>query len=668
VRTLAGADTNPARFSDPFGIAAAADGNIFVSDGETGRIWQIAPDGAMKIVVENLNTPSMIALAPDGSIIVAETGSHTIKRVEAQTGRATVIAGVEGRAGFADGKGADALFNAPIGVAVSHDGTIFVADTYNDRIRAIDTQGQVRTIAGGGEQGFADAANGSEARFDTPCGIAIDVDGTLVVADTGNRRLRRVRLDGVVTTIAGNGFRDFRDASLLDASFIEPTGVAIDDDGTIYVADAGGSAVRACQLTFWPRVTTLVGNSNTGLLDGSLESASLNRPTGLALSADGTLLAADTGDRLVRAILREGNARGAELARASVEALRVKAADFRKLAPPRWPYDPPERPREIAATFGEIRGEIGNGDAAHFHNGLDVPGAYGETARVVRTEKVLRPLSVDDVGGVRERVRFPTMGYIHLRIGREKDDKPFADDRFILRRDARGKVIDVRIRRGTLFSAGDAIGTLNNQNHVHLIAGTVGAEFNALAALELPGIKDTVAPVIEKDGVRLFDSAWREFGGISPTKDSKRAEESPLIVHGDVRVTVRAYDQMDGNAARRRLGLYQLGYQVLNKDGSSAKGFAEPLWTISFESLPEDERAVPLVYAAGSKSGATGETIFDYIVTDNLRDRAAKEDFWHSSKLPDGDYILRVFAADFFGNKTIRDVPVRVNNESIPHA
>src|SRR5205085_3489088 len=146
------------------------------------------------------------------------------------------------------------------------------------------------------------------------------------------------------------------------------------------------------------------------------------------------------------------------------------------------------------------------------------------------------------------------------------------------------------------------------------------AEFNALAALELPGIKDTVAPVIEKDGVRLFDSAWREFGGNSSAKDSQAGEESPLIVRGDVRVTVRAYDQMDGNAARRRLGLYKLGYQVLGKDGSPAKGFAEPLWTISFESLPDDDRAVPLVYAAGSKSGATGETIFSYIVTDQLRD------------------------------------------------
>src|SRR3954453_21777839 len=125
---------------------------------------------------------------------------------------------------------------------------------------------------------------------------------------------------------------------------------------------------------------------------------------------------------------------------------------------------------------------------------------------------------------------------------------------------------------------------------------------------------------------------------------------------------------MDGNVTRRRLGLYQLGYQVLERDGNAAKGFTEPRWTISFESLPDDDRAVPLAYAAGSKSGATGETIFAYIVTDSVRDRAAKEDFWHSSELPNGDYILRVFAADFFGNKTTRDVFVRIDNGSGPLA
>ena len=99
---------------------------------------------------------------------------------------------------------------------------------------------------------------------------------------------------------------------------------------------------------------------------------------------------------------------------------------------------------------------------------------------------------------------------------------------------------------------------------------------------------------------------------------------------------------------------------MLSVTGHPVEGFAEPITTISFESLPDDSRAVPVAYAKGSKAGATGETIFAYIVTNTVRDRAAAENFWHTSSLPEGDYILRVFASDFFGNKTIRDVAVKV--------
>ncbi len=682
VRTMAGAfseSDGSVRFGEPFGIAVSGDGTIYVSDGDAGRIFQIAPGGARRTVAENLNVPSAIAFAPDGTLVFAETGSHTIKRLELQSGRVTIIAGTENKAGFADGSGAAALFNAPVGVAVAADGTIFVADTYNDRIRAIDAGGQVRTIAGGGEPGYRDAATGEGARFDTPCGLAVDLDGTLVVADTGNHRLRRVRVGEEVTTIAGTGAQDVFDGTPQEASFNEPTSIAIDSDGKIYIADAGGSAVRVCSFGFWPQVSTLTGDKGAGLLDGTLDQARLSRPTGVSLSPAGTLLIADSGNQLVRALVREGDAQGRELTRENIESLRLKASEFRTQGEPRWPYNPPDSPREVAATFGEIRGEIKEGDEAWFHNGLDIPGAYGETARIVRSEKILRPLSVEGVGGARERIRFPTLGYIHLRIGRDKDDGGFDDDRFHLLRDDEGKVSRVRVRRGAQFKAGEAVGTLNNQNHVHLIAGRTGSEFNALAALELPGVKDTVAPVIEKDGVRLFDREGKEFGAGVSSATSHRKEKAaekpiagkpiaskPVTVSGDVRIVVRAYDQMDGNAARRRLGLYKIGYQVLGTDGSPAPGFPEPMVTISFESLPDDGRSAPIAYARGSKSGATGETIFAYLVTNRVRDREAAEDYWHASQLPEGDYILRVFVTDFFGNRTTRDTPVRVVAFSAP--
>ena len=664
VSTVAGVPSGVGeeRYGEMFGITAAGDGTIYVSDGEMELIWQIAPGGATKAILGNLSAPSAIALDAEGMLVVADTGSHTIKRVEPASGRTTIIAGTENKAGFADGSAATALFNGPIGVAVSPDGTIYIADSYNDRIRAIDTGGQVRTLAGGEEPGYRDAATGAEARFDTPCGIAVDVDGSLIVADSGNHRLRRVLLNGLVKTITGTGPQGVADGTFEEASFNEPTGVTVDKDGTIYVTDAGGSAVRACRPGFWRQVTTLVGYANSGLADGTLDRARLSRPTGVAVSPDGTLFIADSGNRLVRAILREGSTLGKQLTPEIIEVLRGNASNFRLQAEPRWPYDPPEKTREIAATFGEIRGEIKEGEDAWFHNGLDVPGAYGETARIVRTEKMLRPLAVHNVGGPRESIRFPTLGYVHLRVGRDQQDRAFDDERFIMRRDERGRVTGVRVRRGAVFKAGEAIGTLNNQNHVHLIAGRTGSEFNALAALELPGVKDTVAPVIEKDGVRLLDREGKEFDAPGAVENNRqeRGASTRVTVRGDVRILVRAYDQMDGNAARRRLGLYQLGYQVLKADGQPAQGFAEPRLTISFESLPDDGRSAPIAYAEGSRSGATGETIFAYIVTNNVRDREAREDYWHADQLPEGDYTLRVFAADFFGNRTTRDVPVRI--------
>jgi sugar lactone lactonase YvrE len=641
---------------------AAEDQSVYVSDGGTGRIWQINAVGGARIVAENLDVPSAIAFAPDGTLIVAETGSHIITRVDTKSGQSHLIAGVKGRSGFADGDGSAALFNGPIGVAVGPEGTIYVADTYNDRVRAIDAAGKVRTLAGGAEPGMMDAANGADARFDTPCGIAVEPGGALVVADTGNHRLRRVEQSGAVMTIAGTGEPVAGDGPLFAASFDEPTGVTVAKDGSIYVGDAGGSALRVCRFGIVPNVQTVVGQRGRGLVDGPLEDARLRSPSGVAVAGNGTVIIADTGNRLVRVVVGETRERGVALTREEALALYPTAAELRNSgATPRWPYDPPDRTREIAATFGEIRGELtASNKEAYFHNGLDIPGAYGETARAIREERILRPFPVEDVGTTRERIGFPQLGYIHLRVGRDSGDRVFNDGRFTLRRDGDGRVTGVRVRRGERFAAGDAIGTLNNQYHVHLIAGPTGGELNALAALELPGVKDTVAPVIEKDGVRLFDREWRELRVASDAGNKgDKASHERIEVGGDVRIVVRAYDQMDGNAARRRLGLYRLGYQILNADGSPAPQFDQPLMTISFEMLPLYRGSASMAYAEGSKSGATGETIFAYIVTNIIRDHQSSEDFWHASALPAGDYTVRVLAEDFFGNRTTRDIQVR---------
>jgi sugar lactone lactonase YvrE len=162
-----------------------------------------------------------------------------------------------------------------VGVAVSEDGTVFVADTYNDRIRVLKS-GIVTTLAGG-SRGFRDG-NGEHAQFDTPLGIAIWQKDKILVADAGNRRIRVVEPDGSVWTLAGSGGGDQFDGAPLRASFVRPTAVAVDSIGRIYVAD--GNAIRVIGGRTFPFVETL-NRGRRGFADGVLRNARFNRPVGI---------------------------------------------------------------------------------------------------------------------------------------------------------------------------------------------------------------------------------------------------------------------------------------------------------------------------------------------------------------------------------------------------
>jgi sugar lactone lactonase YvrE len=610
-----------------FGIAER-EGVICVSDGDKGEIKMVR-DGMLVTFAAGLDTPSGIAFNKDGDLFVADAGSNSIK-VIGNYGKVSLFAGAG--AGYADGDVSTAQFHAPVGVAVDLTGRVFVADTYNDRIRVIEN-GKVSTLAGG-TRGFADGS-GANAKFDTPTGIAVWHD-KLLVTDTGNRRIRVVEPDGSVWTLAGNGGEDLKNGLLPDSTFVQPTAVAVGPQGSVFVAD--GNTIRVIG-GLVPYVRTL-NRGGAGGADGDLRMAKFNRPSGLAFDTNGDLLVADAENRLVRRISSERT--GHEITPDEIAALEPTAEQFRELQPARWPYDPPEAKRDIAGTLGELRGEIKMGDdEVHFHNGLDIAGSYGETARFVRSEKVLRPIATANFGTLRELIRMPTMGYIHIRLGRDKDGNALASDgRFLFERDAGGKLRGVRVPRGSAFKAGDPIGTLNAMNHVHLIAGRSGSEMNALNALILPGVSDTRPPIIEK--VTITDESWKPI--------------DPNAVKGKLRVIMRAFDQMDGNSGRRRLGLYRAGYQILKSDGNL---LADLQWTINFDRLPLPE-AVPFVYAQGSRSGATGETIFDHIVTNTVEGDSYKEGFIDSSQLESGDYIIRVVAADRFGNTSHLDVTIKV--------
>jgi sugar lactone lactonase YvrE len=632
-----------ARFADPFGVAAAPDGTIFVTDaGDRPGIRAIAPDGTVSTVAggeigfsdgvgsaARFNSPSGIARATDGTLYVADTANNAIRRLSPD-GRVTTIAG-DGEAGDRDGIGREARFNGPIGVAVDARGRVIVADTYNDRIRAIEPHGTVSTLAGGPVPGLIDRA-GPDARFDTPTGVALDRDGNILIADTGNDVLRRIAPDGNVTTTVS-----------MVSPLERPMGIATGGDGEIYVSDERGRVFEARATGEW----RLVAGSAPGFADGPGPEARFRRPSSLAFIAPGHLVVTDTGNALVRTIV----ASIPDRLRLPASPLIRPAFDVDAFARTAllWPVEPLEGPHEIAGTMGEARG----GDGERFHAGIDVRIEDGTPVCVVRPGTVSSPLSASEFGTLNESVRVGTITYVHLRVGRTRAQEIVDAARFVGTYDERGRLSRIRIKRGARFSTGEPIGSVNAFNHVHLNVGWPGEEHNPLR-FALVQFEDRVPPTIAQNGIRVYDEQGQPV--------TERAN-GRLVVRGPVQVVVDAWDQADGNRPSRRLGLYALGFQVLLPDGTPAPGFDEPRLTIRFDRLGDPD-APRLVYAPGSGIPFYGQrsTRFLYSITNVFIDGVAAPGLWDAGALPPGDYTLRIIAEDIRGNQAItrRDLPITI--------
>lgn len=621
-----------AAFSDPFGIAVAEDGTVYVADaGESNRIRKITSDGIVSTLAggsegfadgtgsgASFNTPSGLALGSDGNLYVADTGNNRIRKVTPQ-GAVFTIAG-DGDAGYVDGPAAQARFNGPIGVAVDARGNVFVADTYNDRIRMISPDGQVSTVAGAGI-------------FDTPCGVITTADGTLIVADTGNDRLQKITTDGNVSTFP---------VSINGEDVSNPVGLALTHDNYLYVTELDRS--RVIQVA--PDGSThIIAGRGPGFANGS-DSARFNQPAGIAIDPhSAALYVADGANFLVRKLTSTPSSdETTASADSPPESLPRLTNETLNLPALLWPLDPQDRPHEVVATIGEVRGSFDSTDSRHhLHSGLDVFGAYGNTVRAVRSEKVSSPLPNWGFNSLNEGLRVGLVSYIHMHVGRDKDAKMFNDPRFLQVNGADGKPARVRIRRGTRFNPGDAMGTVNRMYHVHLNVGPPGGEINPLTLSPI-GFKDDVSPTIEKNGIQLFDQSGKQLS----EKSNNR-----LLVSGRIRIVVDALDRTNMNASRRRLGLYRLGYQLLKPDGTPAPGFEEPRINILFNRLPPDRDSTKVAYADQSGITVYGSetTKFLYEVTNTVRDGRATPHFWDTSNVPPGDYVLRIIAADFSGNE-----------------
>lgn len=183
--------------------------------------------------------PRDVAVDANGNVYIADNSNNRIRKIS-PSGDVTTLAG-NGTAGFADGAGANAMFRAPYGIAVDANGNVYVADNGNHCIRKITPAGDVTTLAGSGTAGFADGT-GIAAQFNAPNGLAIDTQGYLYVADGSNHRIRRISPDGTVITYAGSGENGYADGSGSEAKFSSPRGIAVDAAGNLYVT--AGNRIR----------------------------------------------------------------------------------------------------------------------------------------------------------------------------------------------------------------------------------------------------------------------------------------------------------------------------------------------------------------------------------------------------------------------------------------
>ena len=289
-------------FPAPAGVAVDAGGNTWVTDA-TNVLKKITPAGVVTTVAglagaagsqdgtgsaARFDTPTGVAVDPrDGSIIVADAGNHTIRRVTPQ-GIVTTIAGRVGVAGSDDGTGAAATFDFPCGVTVDGSGTIYVADFARSRIRKVTPAGVVSTFA----NPFG------RVQLSSPTAVAVDAAGNVFLTDSANK-VKKVTPDGVVSVVAGNGGDGFADGVGLATLFSRPFGLALDRDGNLYVADTGNHLIR--RVTPGAVVTTVAGvASSPGNVNGPGIAARFSTPIGIAVAPDGRIVIADLDNDAIR--------------------------------------------------------------------------------------------------------------------------------------------------------------------------------------------------------------------------------------------------------------------------------------------------------------------------------------------------------------------------------
>ena len=321
-----------ARFDDPYALAVDSAGNVFVADASDHTIRKVSTSGVVTTVagkagsfgaVDGAGTaarfrgPLGVAVDADGVVYVADTGNHTVRKITS-AGVVSTLAGLAGSSGSLDGTGTAARLSSPYGVTVDNARNIYVMES-TGVVRKISPDGAVTSLAGqNGSTGLVDGT-GSAARFTVPFDIAADTGGRLLVSDHGNHAVRAVTATGAVTTLAGSGQPGYTNATGSAATFKFPSGIAVDAQGNVFLADTDNQVIRL--ITSSGQTSTVLGNNQKGSADGPSASATFSDPKDVAVDSAGNLYIADRGNRTIRkATLVTGGGTSAGLAAASSTA------------------------------------------------------------------------------------------------------------------------------------------------------------------------------------------------------------------------------------------------------------------------------------------------------------------------------------------------------------
>lgn len=321
VRTLAGSNVTgeslaDAAYASLSGVSFDSRGNAFFADSSHHQIRRITPDGTDTVFAgtgkigfkdgdrdeAEFTSPTGIVVDAKDNIYIVDTGNHRIRMITPEGKVKTLAGGGEvawGIGAFADGNGTAARFNAPYAIALSQEGDLYVTDTENNRIRKVTLEGEVTTIAGVGVEGAADGP-GAQAQFNAPRGIVVDTLGNIFIADALNNRIRKINTKGVVSTFVGNGAAGSEDGVGRDARFNTPSGMTIDKENALYVADTFNNLIR--KVTLAAHVYTLAGTGKSGSQDGRVDQAMFSGPTALAFDPVGRLYVTDLANNRIRVI------------------------------------------------------------------------------------------------------------------------------------------------------------------------------------------------------------------------------------------------------------------------------------------------------------------------------------------------------------------------------